>query len=138
MKLLCDIYFQYPTFYIQYANSPLQTIIPLSYQNYINLLGFEKIRALKYQESTILEYLSPKEENKNLYEIVNLFQVSQKYSTKQIKSILADFYITNSISKTPKASDLEEYFNLKTCKVKNSDGKWENGFEIISKKEGVD
>ena len=46
--------------------------------------------------------------------------------------MLREFYEENNITKNPKASDLEEYFNLKTCKVKNSDGKWENGFEIIS------
>ena len=137
MKLLCDVYFKYPTFYTQFINSPLQTIIPLHYQNYINLLGFEKIKSLNYKESNIVEYLSPKDSIINI-DFSDAFSVGSKYSTKQIKSILADFYITNSISKTPKASDLEEYFNLKTCKVKNSDGKWENGFEIISKKEGVD
>jgi hypothetical protein len=64
---------------------------------------------------------------------VQIFSIGSKYSTKQIKSILADFYTANNISKTPKASDLEEYFNLKTCKVKIND-KWENGFEILSLK----
>ena len=139
MKLICDIYFQYPTFYIQYANSPLQTIIPIEYQNYINLLGFEKIRALSYQESTIVEYLKSKEinENKNI-DFSSVFSIGSKYTTKQIKSLLADYYITNSISRTPKASDLEEYFNLKPVKIKNESGKWEHGFLILSKKEGVD
>jgi len=132
MKLLCDIYFQYPTFYSSYANSPLQCIIPIEYQNYINLLGFERIRALGYQESEILEYIRNQERLKTV-SFQSLFQVSQKYSTKQIKSMLADFYTANNISKTPKASDLEDYFILKTCKVKIND-KWENGFEIVSLK----
>jgi hypothetical protein len=47
--------------------------------------------------------------------------------------MLREFYNQNSISKTPKASDLEEYFNLKACKIK-IDNKWENGFEIMSLK----
>ena len=59
MKLLCDIYFQYPTFYVQYANSPLQCIIPIDYQNYINILGFEKIRAL----SSVRLYKAPSKAN---------------------------------------------------------------------------
>jgi len=132
MKLLCDIYFQFPDFYVKYANSPLQTIIPIEYQNYINLLGFERIKALKYKESEILEFIRNQEKLKTV-SFQSLFQVSQKYSTKQIKSILADFYTANNISKTPKASDLEDYFILKTCKVKIND-KWENGFEILSLK----
>ena len=132
MKLLCDIYFQYPTFYVQYANSPLQTIVPLSYQNYINQLGFEKIKSLEYREKGILDYLSS-QLNLQDQKFIQIFSVGSKYSTKQIKSILADFYIANNISKTPKASDLEDYFILKTCKVKIND-KWENGFEIVSLK----
>jgi len=132
MKLLCDIYFQYPTFYISYANSPLQCIIPIEYQNYINLLGFEKIKALKYQENEIIKYI---ESQNNLHNspILSLFSVGSKYSKAQIKEMLREFYITNNISRTPKASDLEDYFILKTCKVKIND-KWENGFEILSLK----
>ena len=135
MKLLCDIYFQYPTFYTQYANSPLQTIIPMSYQNYINLIGFEKIRALGYKECNIIKFLTPE---LLIIDFSSVFSIGSKYTTKQIKALLADYYITNSISRTPKASDLEEYFNLKPVKIKNESGKWEHGFEIISKKEGVD
>ena len=134
MKLLCDVYFQYPTFYIQYANSPLQVIIPLSYQNYINLLGFEKIRALGYKESNIIRYINP--EVINGEGIKSLFNVGDKYSKKQIKEMLADFYNHNSISKTPKASDLNEYFELRDCQFME-DGKKVHGFEIIKRKDDV-
>jgi hypothetical protein len=133
MKLLCDIYFQYPTFYSSHASSPLQCLIPIEYQNYINLLGFERIKSLRYKESEILEYIRNQERLKSV-SFQSLFQVSQKYTTKQIKSILADFYLANSISTTPKASDLGEYFNLKPVKIKNESGKWEHGFEIVSLK----
>jgi hypothetical protein len=132
MKLLCDIYFQYPTFYVQYANSPLQTIVPIEYQNYINLLGFERIRALSYQENEIIRYIQSQSNLRNST-IISIFSVGSKYSKAQIKEMLREFYTTNNITKTPKASDLEEYFNLKTCKVKIND-KWENGFEIVSLK----
>ena len=133
MKLLCDIYFQFPDFYIKYTNSPLQCIIPIEYQNYINLLGFERIRALSYKEIEIQREIETINRLKSI-DINSIFSVGSKYSKAQIKEMLREFYIVNSISKTPKASDLEDYFILKTCKVKNSDGKWENGFEIISLK----
>jgi len=132
MKLLCDTYFQYPEFYTKYANSPLPCMIPIEYQNYINILGFEKIRALSYQEGDIIKEI---ETLKNLgtVDISSLFTVGEKYTKKYIKETLGEFYNTNKIHKTPKASDLEEYFILKSIKLKVDD-KWENGFEIISRK----
>ena len=130
MKLLCDVYFQYPTFYVQYANSPLQVIIPIEYQNYINLLGFERIRALKYRKSDICAFIQS-QQNLQGSSISTLFVVGEKYSKKQIKAILGDFYTSNSILKTPKASDLNEYFELKDCQFME-DGKKVHGFVIVS------
>ena len=133
MKLLCDINSQYPTFFQSYANSPLQCIIPINYQNYINTIGFEKIRALGYQESDLKDYINSNRVL-NITSITSLFNVGDKYTKKQIKEMLANFYSLNSITKTPKASDLEQYYILKSIKLKVGD-KWENGFEIIKKKE---
>jgi hypothetical protein len=48
--------------------------------------------------------------------------------------MLGEFDTTHNITKTPKASDLEQYYILKSIKLKVND-KWENGFEIIKKKE---
>ena len=135
MKLLCDTYFQYPEFYTKYANSPLPCMIPIEYQNYINILGFERIRALSYQEALILREI---ETLKNLdsVNIPSLFTVGEKYTKKYIKETLGEFYKANNIHKTPKASDLDDYFILKSIKLK-VDGKWENGFEIIGEKDRV-
>jgi hypothetical protein len=47
--------------------------------------------------------------------------------------MLANFYTTHNISKTPKASDLNEYFELRDCQFME-DGKKVHGFEIIKKK----
>ena len=106
----------------------------MNIQNYINLLGLDKIRALKYRESDILDYIS----NMNKVQtnsIVSLFQVGSKYSTQQIKEMLRDFYTINCISRTPKASDLEEYYNLKPCQfVDKTLNKKVNGFLILSLK----
>ena len=131
IKLLCSICSQYPDFFEAYSKSPLPYIIPRNYQNYINAIGIEKIKALNYQESEILTFIDSREKLKTL-SISDLFNSGDKITTKQIKKILGDFYTSNSILKTPKASDLENYFIMKPIKLKNSDGKWENGFEIIS------
>jgi len=135
MKLLCDINDQYPGFFQIYANSPIQALIPMSYQNYINILGFERIKALKYYESAIVGYIQSQQNLQNS-SITSLFSVGDKYTTKQIKEILSNFYSLNSITKTPKASDLNDYYILKSIKLKVGD-KWENGFEIIKRKDDV-
>ena len=134
MKLLCDVYFQHPSFFQSYANSPLQCIIPIEYQNYISLLGFEKIRALSYQESNIISYIQSQQNLQNS-SITSLFNVGSKYSKVQIKEMLREFYINNNITKTPKATDLLDYFELKSCQfIDNTLGKRVDGFLIVSKK----
>ena len=65
MKLLCDTYFQYPDFFRAYSSSPLQYVIPIEYQNYINLLGFEKIKALEYRENNIITYIQSQQNLQN-------------------------------------------------------------------------
>ena len=71
----------------------------------------------------------------NLDIIYNSFQTGEKYSTKVIKSILKDIYSTLGISKTPKASDLGDYFILEDTRVLNSEtGKRDRGFKIISRR----
>ena len=134
MKYLCDCYFASPDFFTDYAKT-LQTIIPLEYQNYINTLGFKKIRALKYQELDIQREISIYQ-SLNPTSIMSLFSIGFKYSTQQIKEMLREFYEENNITKTPKASDLGEYFNLRPCQFIDKElGKKVNGFLIISLKE---
>ena len=135
MKLLCDVYFQYPGFYQAYSNSPLPYIIPINYQNYINLLGFEKIKALDYKEADIKTYIE-NQQKLSSFSITDLFIVGEKYSKKNIKETLADFYSHNSITRAPKASDLNEYFELKDCQFMEN-GKKVNGFLIIKRKDDV-
>ena len=136
MKMLCDINKRYPKFFSIYG--PYLQFIPLQYQNYINLIGFEAIGSMKYQEADIIRFIENKDNSINSnpsFSITSLFTVGSKYTKKQIKDQLRKYYEENNITKTPKASDIEEYYNLKTCKVKIDD-KWENGFEIISLKNG--
>ena len=132
--MLCDCYFADPNFFVSYDKT-LQTIIPREYQNYINLLGFERIRALGYKEVNIQRELSSNSQSNS---IISLFTINFKYSTKQIKEILRKYYEENNITKTPKATDLEEYFVLRKCQFVDKElGKRVDGFEIISLKEEI-
>ena len=68
--------------------------------------------------------------------IFNEFLENTRYTKSYIKEKLTKIYEDNNYSKTPKANDLEDYFDLKICQVRNKDtGKLDNGFEIIKKKE---
>jgi hypothetical protein len=64
------------------------------------------------------------------------FKEGIKLSKADIKSKLQIIYENSGSKRKAKASDLEKYFELKSCKVKNSQtGKWEHGFELVKKLE---
>jgi hypothetical protein len=62
--------------------------------------------------------------------------VGEKYSKQFIKDTLKTIYESNGFNQTPKAIDLEMYFELKDAKIPNkTTGKRDNGYEIIKQKE---
>ena len=63
--------------------------------------------------------------------ILNYFKPDNKYLKSDIKETLRKIYESVGYNKTPKASDLEEYFEIKECKITIQD----NGFKILKKKE---
>ena len=63
------------------------------------------------------------------------FNVGGIYTSKNIKSKLGIIYSSFGISKTPKATDLEDYFEVKSVLIPNPEtGKRDKGFKLISKK----
>ena len=76
-------------------------------------------------------------ERKVQEKIFNTFLVGNKYSKVDIKEKLREIYLNNSYDISPKASDLEKYFEIKLCKISNKEtGKRDMGFEIIKIKGG--
>ena len=79
------------------------------------------------------EDLEKKEKAKSI--IISSFLPENKYLKSDIKETLRKIYEDLGYNKTPKASDLEEYFELHPCQIKNKEtGKKDNGFEILKKK----
>ncbi len=112
--------------------------IPLTYKKYYETLGPDRLRALGYNITRVeKEYnatLFNKEDLKN--HIYSNYSDGNKYSKSDIKESLQKLYDSLNYAKTAKANDLEEYFEIKDCKVLNSEtGKYDNGFELIKKKE---
>ena len=114
--------------------------LPLEFINIINVLNFDEIRACGYQRSKIIKRLSDKsttEESANNIrsEIISNFSIGNKYSKQFIKDTLKSIYESNGFNQTPRAIDLEGYFELKDAKVPNKvTGKRDNGYEIIKLK----
>lgn len=74
--------------------------------------------------------------NSVVEEVKSKFIVGQRYSKAYIKETLRIIYKTSGYSKTPKAIDLEELFDLKSCNITNKEtGKRDPGFEIIKLKD---
>ena len=114
------------------------SLIPDKYFNYYDILGFDGIKACKCQESYVKRKINDIKGNSMIdkkikEEIYRLFKVGNRYVKSDIKSTLKMLYDRLGYQKTAKASDLEEYFELK--KIYTSDKK--NGFELLSKKQKV-
>ena len=71
----------------------------------------------------------------NKTQIYNSFEIGKRYTLKDIKLSLGSLYRSNNISKTPKAKDLEEYFNVTEVKIYDPVAKKQSkGYLIVSRK----
>ena len=109
-----------------------------SYSKYYYSISKEKASALKYRKGNLeKEYSGNKSISLDFIvkEVKSKFIPGERYSKSEIKEILRTIYESNGYNKTPKASDLEEYFEIKLCKVLDKiTGKSDNGFLIIKEK----
>jgi hypothetical protein len=109
--------------------------IPNNYRDYYDFLGVEGIRAHRYNEAEIKREITKlsgnsQKEDQVSEEIYRLFKVGSRYVKADIKATLKNLYERLGYQKTAKASDLQEYFEVKG--ILTSDKK--NGFELLSKK----
>ena len=112
--------------------------IPLTYKNYYTTLGPIRLRALGYHITKVeREYqatLFNKEDLKD--KIYSNYNEGDKYSKSLLKENLQKLYDSLNYTKKAKANDIEEYFEIKECKVLNSEtGKYDHGFELIKRKD---
>jgi hypothetical protein len=125
------------------AKQVLNNIYDTSFAKYYWTISASRAGTLNYlQKNLEIEYISinnEKSENtidKVKDKILQTFILGNKYLKSDIKEILRSIYESLNYNKTPKASDLEQYFELRACQVKNKEtGKKDHGFEIIKVKE---
>lgn len=134
MKLLCDA---------DFTEGELGAVldsIPITFKNYYLTLGPKKIRNLQYKNSILLseyEKIKNNQDNSNqlLEKLYRDFSIKSRYTRVEIKEKLGKLYNECNIHLSPKASDLERYFNIKEVLIPDSSGKKSRGYELISKKE---
>lgn len=113
--------------------------VPLLYRDLYLKVGPDRIRAKGYNITFIKRELSDAEINSNIdlkSKIYKLFQIGNRYLLQEIKQVLANLYNTVGYKDTPKASDLEKFFEVRKIRFPlDSEGKRSPGYEILSKKE---
>lgn len=92
--------------------------IPLIYKNYYQTLGPERCKAFGYEKNKLEKELELQKFDKGGIrgELDFVFKVGEIYSLSDIKDKLGTLYDTLGYKKTPKATDLKEYYEVKTCK----------------------
>ena len=122
------------------AKQVLDNIYDTRFSKYYWTISASRAGSLNYQSGKLEEEYNSlmgfkTNENEIKEKILQTFLVDSRYLKSDIKETLRKIYEELGYSKTPKASDLEEYFEIKECKITNSLGKQDHGFRIIKIKE---
>jgi len=115
--------------------SVVLSLVPMEYSNYITTLGIDLIKSKSYKKGDLdIEFknLSQNQLVSNALgtRIINEFNVGKRYTKAEIKEKLREIYSSLGYNKTPKATDLEQWFEVKTVLINRK----YNGFEIVKKK----
>lgn len=136
MKLLCD---NAGNFTEEEFSSILDSI-NIVFKNYYITLGKERIRALQYRKYALDYEISRISCNKDKrydlnIKIQSIFLVGRRYTKVFIKEKLREIYNNLGIQSSPKAIDIENYFEVKKVQITNkTTGKRDHCYELISKK----
>ena len=135
LELYCNFMDEYKdNLYIR--NEISYKIPDFRFYSYYSYFGTDGCRAMKFREGALSKSLKEATCTDVLRDIIlSEFSVGCKYSLKDIKQVLSEIYRKLGIEKAPKATDLEEWFVMKTAKVDNAiTKKRDNGFELLELK----
>lgn len=103
------------------------------FDRFYNLLGPERCKAHGYRSSDIqreIDFLLSKENLESTFK--SRFEIGKRYSNAEAKVMIGKIYEEVGITgRIPKATDLNNYFDLKKV-LMTVDGKKINGFEILN------
>ena len=129
LKYLCESELD-PTFI---KTKIIPAISEPHFDEYYNVLGPERCKSLSYDTSRLRKDLSVMAFSTEILttEVYKEFKEGQKVSRANVKQKLQSIYDLVGYSKKAKASDLEEYFEVRNTTV--SDPVRTNGFELIKR-----
>lgn len=109
-------------------------LIDKKYFNYYDFLGTKGCKAISYKEDLILDRIRFELDKEIISkEIESNFKLGDKLDRKEIKSRLSLIFSKLNLKRTPKATDLEEWFEVKDIMMTIAN-KRIHGFEIIALK----
>ena len=109
-------------------------LVPTRFSSFIITLGTKTVRTCKYREGPCETCYQNEVNNQNksykLKEVIQgTFSVGARYTKSEAKEMLRKIYDDLGYKKSPKATDLGEWFNIKRVYFNDS-----NGFELIGLK----
>lgn len=114
---------------VNLAMSTLESKYP-ELRYYYEALGADRIKALNYKEKKLLNEIHiMKTKNKIRHELHGIIHIGDRILTADIQQTLHDVYDRLGIDKSPKAADLNEFFEIHPVKIPTANGR-KNGFEI--------
>ena len=112
--------------------------VPLTYKNHYLKAGPERLRANGYNLTKINKELAAIEQNSQINissEIFSAFKIGETYKLQEIKEILKTVYESCNYLVSPKATDLENYFEIRKVQMTNKEtGKRDHCLKLIGKK----
>ena len=131
MRMYCEFMDTYKT--NQYIFTSIFHKVDPKYKTYYDLFRTSGCKSVGYEESALRRKISNNLKSPNLKDrLISYFKVGSRYELKTIKLTLGSFYSDLGITKTPKASELENYFNVSETKVTDeSTGKRNKGYLIL-------
>ena len=130
LQFICNYYF---------AGNSIRNIVDLvtekRFKEYLTILGPEKCKSVWYKISELDKKLNIISfEGDKIFEGINKeFNIGESYTNVYIKDRLGEIYKRIGYKASPKANDLNKYFDTKKCLIQDS-GKRLNGLKILSKK----
>ena len=103
------------------------------YKTYYDYFGTSGCRAVGYEELPLINKLTDSLKSSTLRDrLISQFKVGSKYTLKQSKLELGMIYQELGITRTPKATELERYFEVSETKLSDkTTGKRNKGYEIL-------
>ena len=110
----------------------IENIYDKRFKEYVMILGPDVCKACGYNITKLNKKLEVSSFNRDVLfnKILSSFQVGESYSKSFIKKELGRIYKEINYPESPKATDLNKYFETSACKVKENN-KWGHGFKII-------